>query len=95
VEGQTEPYFILNILHVIRCIDDARCEEVSYWRPEDGEPELVGKYQNVSGLKVDPASMGALSICRPWGWTGAIIVTERVKQAMESTGITGLRLSEA
>ncbi|HEX5751548.1 MAG TPA: DUF1629 domain-containing protein [Archangium sp.] len=95
VEGHTEPYFILNVLNVIRCIDDARCEEVSYWRPEDGEPELVGKYQNVSGLKVDPARMGDLSICRPWGWTGAIILTERVKLAMERAGMTGLRLREA
>ncbi|OJT27588.1 hypothetical protein BO221_00155 [Archangium sp. Cb G35] len=95
VEGHTEPYFILNVLHVIRCIDDARCEEVSYWKPEDGEPELVGKYQNVSGLKVDPARMGDLSICRPWGWTGAIILTERIKLAMECAGMTGLLLREA
>ncbi|MFY0568557.1 imm11 family protein [Archangium lansingense] len=95
VEGQTEPFFILNVLHVIRCIDDARCEHVSYWTPEDGEPELVGKYQNVRGLKVDPARMGWLSICRPRGWTGAIIITERIKLAMERAGITGLRLREA
>jgi hypothetical protein len=95
VEGHTEPYFILNVLHVIRCIDDARCEEVSYWKPEDGEPELVGKYQNVRGLKVDPARMGDVSICRPWGWTGAIILTERIKLAMERAGMTGLRLREA
>jgi hypothetical protein len=61
VEGRTEPYFILNVLHVIRCIDDARCETVQYWTPEDGEPELVGKYMNVRGLKVDPARMGDLS----------------------------------
>jgi len=30
VEGQSEPFFILNVLRVIRCIDDARCEEVQY-----------------------------------------------------------------
>jgi hypothetical protein len=95
VEGQTEPYFILNVLQVIRCIDDARCEEVGYWTPEDGEPELVGKYQKVIGLKVDPARMGDVSICRPWGWTGAIIITERVKLAMEREGITGPALREA
>ena len=95
VEGQTAPFFILNVLHVIRCIDDARCEEVSYWTAEDGEPELAGKYQNVSGLKVDPARMGDVSICRPWGWTGAIILTERIKLAMERAGLTGLRFREA
>ena len=95
VEGQTEPYFILNVLQVIRCIDDARCEEVGYWTSEDGETDLIGKYEKVRGLKVDPARLGAVSICRPWGWTGAIIVTERVKLAMESAGITGTRFREA
>ena len=95
VEGQSEPYFILNVLQVIRCIDDARCEEVGYWTSEDGVPELVGKYQKVMGLKVDPARMGDVSICRPWGWTGAIIVTERVKLAMESAGVIGTDFREA
>jgi hypothetical protein len=95
VEGRAEPYFILNVLQVIRCIDDVRCETVVYWTPEDGEPELVGKYQNVRGLKVDPASMGDTSICRPRGWTGAIIVTERVKLAMERAGIAGTRFRDA
>jgi hypothetical protein len=95
VEGQTEPYFILNVLQVIRCIDDARCEEVAYWTPEDGIPELVGKYEKVRGLKVDPTRMGDVSICRPLGWTGAIIVTERIKLDMESAGITGTRFREA
>ncbi|HEX8438770.1 imm11 family protein [Archangium sp.] len=95
VEEHPEPYFILNVLQVIRCIDDTRCEEVGYWKPEDGIPELVGKYEKVSGLKVDPAKMGDANICRPWGWTGAIIVTERVKLAMERAGITGTRFREA
>ncbi|WP_257459071.1 imm11 family protein [Archangium lipolyticum] len=95
VEGRSEPYFILNVLQVIRCIDDARCEEVAYWTPEDGEPELVGKYQKVYGMKVDPARIGDTNICRPWGWTGAIIVTERIKLAMEGAGITGTRFREA
>ena len=53
VEGRAEPYFILNVLQVVRCIDDARCEEVKYWTPEDGFPEKVGKYlQRQIGLKV-------------------------------------------
>jgi hypothetical protein len=95
IEGLEAPYFILNILRVIKCIDDARCEEVSYWTHEDEEPELVGKYQNVRGLKVDPLSMGDTNICRPLGWEGAIIVTERIKQAMEREGITGTLFSEA
>ncbi|MGZ3459487.1 MAG: imm11 family protein [Archangium sp.] len=94
VEGQTEPWFILNALQVIRCIDDARSEEVFYWLPEDDEPERVGEYRNVRGLKVDPAKIGDANIFRPRGWLVVLIVSERVKQAMEEEGITGTEFIE-
>ncbi|HYO57575.1 imm11 family protein [Archangium sp.] len=94
VEGQTEPWFILNALQVIRCIDDARCEDVFYWQLEDGEPDRVGQYRNVRGLKVDPEKIGDANIFRPWGWKVVLIVSERVKQAMEAEGITGMKFIE-
>ncbi|WNG22094.1 hypothetical protein F0U63_19950 [Cystobacter fuscus] len=89
VEGHAGPYFILNALQIIRCIDDARCEEVFYWQPEDGQPERVGQYKNVRGLKVDPVKIGSANIFRPWGWDGILIVSEYVKVAMDEEGITG------
>ncbi|HYO70252.1 MAG TPA: DUF1629 domain-containing protein [Archangium sp.] len=94
VEGQTEPWFILNVLRVIRCIDDARCDEVFYWEPEDGEPDRIGEYQNVRGLKVDVEKIGDAHILRPWGWRVVLIVSEHVKHAMEAEGITGARFLE-
>ncbi|WP_342745466.1 imm11 family protein [Cystobacter ferrugineus] len=94
IEGQSEPFFILNVLQIIRCIDDGRCDEVFYWRPEDGEPDRVGHYKNVRGLKVDPARVGDANIFRPWGWTVVLIVSERVKLAMDEEGITGTDFTE-
>jgi hypothetical protein len=94
VEGQTEPWFILNALRLIRCIDDARCEEVLYWLPEDNRPDKAGQYRNVAGLKVDPAKIGDAHIFRPWGWKVVLIVSEHVKQAMEAEGITGAKFLE-
>jgi hypothetical protein len=94
VEGQPEPWFILNALHVIRCVDEARSEEVLYWRLEDGQPERVGEYRKVSGLKVDPAKIGDAHIFRPWGWLVVLIVSERVKQALEDEGVTGIQFVE-
>lgn len=94
VEGQSESWFILNTLQVIRCIDDARCEEVLYWQPEDERPDKLGEYQNVRGLRVDPAKIGEAHIFRPWGWLVALIVSERVKQALEEEGITGFDFTE-
>lgn len=95
VEGQSEPYCILNALRIIRCIDDARCEEVRFWEPRHGVPSRVGEYRNVAGLKVDPVKTEGAELFRPWGWTGALIVSERIKWAMERAGITGPRFIEA
>ncbi|HYO57291.1 imm11 family protein [Archangium sp.] len=94
VEGFTEPYFLLNALRIIRCIDDARCEEVLYWLPEDNRPDKEGQYRNVRGMKVDPEKVGDANVFRPWGWTAVLIVSERVKRAMENEGITGPRFVE-
>lgn len=94
VEGQTEPWFILNALQVIRCIDDARSEEVFYWQPEDNRPEKLGGYKNVRGLKVDPEKIGDAHIFRPWGWKVVLIVSDYVKTAMEAEGITGIKFLE-
>jgi hypothetical protein len=94
VEGQAEPWFILNALQVIRCIDDARCDEVFYRLPEHGEPDRVGQYKNVRGLKVDVEKIGDAHIFRPWGWLVVLIVSEHVKQAMEAEGITGIKFLE-
>jgi hypothetical protein len=94
VEGFIEDYFILNVMQVIRCIDDARCEEVLYWLPEDERPDKVGQYRDVVGMKIDPEQVGGANIFRPWGWRVALIVSERVKLAMESEGITGPKFTE-
>jgi hypothetical protein len=94
VEDHSGPYFILNVLRIIRCIDDARCEEVQRWKPEDGQPEKVGEYRVVAGMHIDPTQPGKAHLFRPWGWTVALIVSEHLKQALEHEGITGTRFIE-
>ncbi|WP_395843859.1 imm11 family protein [Archangium violaceum] len=94
VEGESGPYFVLNVLRIIRCIDDARCEEVLYWKPEDGRPDKVGQYRNVAGLRIDPSLVGDAHIFRPWGWRVVLIVSDNLKQALEQEGLTGLKFTE-
>lgn len=89
VEGQSEPHFIINATRTIQCIDDSRCEEVLYWHPEDNRPDKTGQYRSVAGLKVDPARVDGSNIFRPWGWTIVLIVSERVKLAMEEEDLVG------
>jgi len=94
VEAHPEPYFILNSLRVIRCIDDARCSEVEYWQPEDGQPEKLGQYRFISGLRIDSAQVGGAQVFRTWGWSIALVVSEELKQAIETEGLSGTRFVE-
>lgn len=94
VEAHPGPYFILNTLRAIRCIDDARCEEVAYWQPEDQQPEKIGQYRVVFGLRIDPGKVGDARIFRTWGWSIALIVSEDIKLAIEKAGLTGARFVE-
>jgi hypothetical protein len=94
VEGHAGPWYILNALRVIRCIDDARSTEVQYWKPEDEQPEKVGEYRAVHGMRIDPSKVGDARIFRPWGWRVALIVSEDIKQAIESAGLSGARFVE-
>nr|WP_146210243.1 DUF1629 domain-containing protein [Vitiosangium sp. GDMCC 1.1324] len=84
----------MNVLRVVKCIDDAACEEVNHWTPEDGVPEKTGQYFSVYGLRIDPTQVGGVHLFRPWGWEIALIVSESIKEAMQRPGVTGARFEE-
>ncbi len=94
VEGEPEPYFILNPLRTLRCVDEARCEEVSLYEARHGEPDKIGQYRAIGGLRIDPTQVGEADIFRPWGWPVALIISQRVKRTLEDEGITGTRFKE-
>jgi hypothetical protein len=94
VEGQSEPWFVLNALQIIRCIDDARSGAVQYWRPEDNRPDKLGEYRAIHRMRIDPAKVGDARIFRPWGWRVALIASEDIKQSIEAAGFSGTRFVE-
>jgi hypothetical protein len=89
VEGQTEPYHLLNVQRTVRCIDDNACKEVQLYTPEDGRPDRIGEYRAVSGLRIDKSRVGDARVFRLWGWHPPIIVDGEIKGALERTGIVG------
>jgi len=94
VDSRSEPYFLVNVLRIVKCIDDETSEEVKYWKPEDGRPEKVGKYRAVYGMRIDPTKVGDAKVFRPWGWTVPLIVSEDIKEALERAGVTGMSFTE-
>jgi hypothetical protein len=88
------PWFILNVTRVVRCIDDARCRAVTYWKPEDGEPNKVGTYRAVYDMRIDSTKTEGARIFRTWGWRVAIVVSQDLKEALEQEHVTGLKFIE-
>ncbi|SEN23976.1 hypothetical protein SAMN05444354_1352 [Stigmatella aurantiaca] len=94
IDSQAEPYFLVNVIRAVRCIDDRASAEVQHWTEEDGEPDRVGEYRAVHGMRIDPAKVGDAKVFRPWGWTVALIVSEDIKEALERAGVTGVKFTE-
>ena len=94
LESRPEPYFLVNVTHRVKCIDDERSEEVDYWGPEDGRPDKLGQYRSVFGMRIDPSKVGEARLFRPSGYTRALLVSEEVKQALEGSGATGRSFEE-
>ncbi|MBZ4421585.1 imm11 family protein [Myxococcus sp. RHSTA-1-4] len=94
VQGQPDQYLILVATKLIRCIDDKASEEVRYWEPEHGQPERVGDYKSVKGMRIDPTKVGDARVFRTWGWNLAIIVSEDIKTALERAKTTGATFTE-
>ncbi|OJT16377.1 hypothetical protein BO221_50165 [Archangium sp. Cb G35] len=94
VDSRSEPYFLVNVARLVKCIDDAACTEVRYWKPEHGRPDKVGQYRAVYGMRIDPSTVRDAKVFRPWGYPRALLVAEDVKESLERTGASGLEFRE-
>ncbi|MCY1043043.1 hypothetical protein OV208_17110 [Corallococcus sp. bb12-1] len=94
IDGQPEQFNMLVATRMIRCIDDKASREVRYFEPKHDQPEKVGQYMSVAGMRIDPSKVGAAKVFRTWGWSIALIVSEDLKDALERTGATGMHFTE-
>ncbi|MFP2934570.1 imm11 family protein [Pyxidicoccus sp. 3LG] len=96
VEGQPEPYVLVNAIRLVKCIDDQASKRVLRWIPEDedDQPERAGEYRNVVGMRIHKALVGDAKIFRPWGWPIVLVVSQDIKEALERTGATGMKFTE-
>jgi hypothetical protein len=93
VEGQPDQYLILVATRLIRCIDE-QASRIQLWTHEDGLPDMVGRYASVRDLRIDKAKVGSAKVFRCEGWTGPLIVSGEIKNALERMGATGTRFEE-
>ncbi|MDY7232963.1 imm11 family protein [Hyalangium rubrum] len=93
VKGQPDQYLILVATHLIRCIDET-ASRIELWTHEDGVPHKVGQYSSVRDLRIDKAKVGSARVFRLEGWSGPLLVSEEIKDALERMGATGTRFEE-
>jgi hypothetical protein len=94
IQGHPDQYLILVATKRIRCIDDNASEEVRYWKPEHGQPERIGDYKSVMGLRIDASKVGNTKVFRTEGWDIALIISEDIKKALERAKATGVKFSQ-
>lgn len=89
IDGESEPYFIVNVTKVVDCIDEARCQEVQHY-PEGSFPEYAGEYRWIYGLRIDPAKTEGARVFRLKKFKTALIVSEDIKVTLERVGNLGV-----
>jgi hypothetical protein len=57
----------------------------------EGQPD---QYASVRDMRVDKAKVGSARVFRCEGWTGPLIVSGEIKDALELMGATGIRFEE-
>ncbi|WP_199727780.1 imm11 family protein [Corallococcus sp. CA049B] len=88
VEGEADPFFVVNATQVIDCIDEARCREVH--REDDASPDHEGEYRWIYGLRIDPSKTEGAHVFRLKKFKTAFIVSEDIKNALEGVGNLGV-----
>ncbi|RYZ37995.1 MAG: hypothetical protein EOO71_25835 [Myxococcaceae bacterium] len=94
IQGQADQFCILVATQLVRCIDDKASKFVAHWTPADGQPEKVGEYRNVRGLRIGTGKVGDARVFRSWGWNVALLVSEDIRDALVRLGTTGAKFKE-
>jgi hypothetical protein len=85
---------VMNALRTVACLDEERAE-FTKWTEMDRRPDKAGHYRMVTRLRIDVGQVPReVDIFRVEGWLVALIVSERLKAAMEAVGSRGARFVE-
>jgi len=77
----------VNVLAIPDCVDEARSAEVHRWTAGDGNPDRIGEYRQIGGLRIDPVRAGGHAILRPRGWWVQVIVNEILADALRKANV--------
>ncbi len=79
-------FYIMNVLLNIKCLDYDKTQIETYSFP----PEKVGQISSIYNIKILPNKAGNHHIFRLAEWHTIIIISQFMKEALETNGLTGL-----
>ncbi|WP_407940283.1 imm11 family protein [Myxococcus faecalis] len=90
VEDVDERFFIVNVVRVVDCIDEAGSTGVQHYAEDDPFPERAGEFRWISGLRILPEKTEGARAFMLKRFKHPIIVAEEVKEALERIGNLGV-----
>jgi Immunity protein family (Imm11) len=89
IPGAREEYQILNAVHSLDCLDETR-SEFTRWQEGDHRSDLIGQYRMISTIRIDPARTRNHQLFRIKNWPMALLVSEKVVNALGDTPDLGV-----
>jgi len=94
IQSRSDEHFLINVTRIVECIDEKRSAQADYWAPEDGQPDKLGSYRAVHGMRVDTSRIPpGVHLFRPKGWTIALVVSDEIRTALLRLGATGMKFT--
>lgn len=90
LESEPDSYLILVATRLLTCLDE-QASRIRLWTHEDGLPHKVGQYASVRDMRIDPSRVGGARVFRAQGWSGPLLVSSEIKEALERADITGVK----
>lgn len=84
-------FFIMAVPAELECINEDESEYQKFEVNDPVRPDKAGEYRGFFKMVVDHNKLGGVDICRVKGFGIAIIVSENIKQRLESSGVLGAK----
>jgi hypothetical protein len=89
INGARGRYEIMNVYRSVECLDETH-SIFTRWGPEDERPDRTGSLKMISRIIIDPKRAKGSHLFRITGWPLALLVSERLKCAIEGTPNLGI-----
>ena len=89
IDGALRRYEIMNVSRNVDCLDETH-SIFTRWEPEHGRPDRTGSLKMISRIIIDPKKAKGSHLFRIAGWPLALLVSERLKGAIEGVPELGI-----